>query len=110
MNDMINKSAEDAVQLTSTLKFIRESLKVNELSEYKLKIVYNLAYTHAKYLNKNLIVSNSTEKSNKERAKSDIWAFVMDRVDADKKVKRIHEDVKEKLLNVLEANKFEPVD
>ena len=60
MEDMVNKTAEEASDLQKSEKFIREHLGVAELSNEYLRVLYNFAYTHLKYMNKKVVLSIMT--------------------------------------------------
>lgn len=109
--DISNKTANYAAKLTKTIKFVMEHLGVHELSEYCLSIIYNLAYTSLKYMNikGDTSTMNEAEKAVLKEARDNIWICVMGRVDNDKKGKRSHETLKDKIRNMIESGlSFEP--
>ena len=105
---MVNKTQDQVSKLPSVEKFIREHLNVIELSEVCLKILYNFAYTHLKYLNKNVVLTTNERKVLK-LAKDDIWSYVMGRVDADRQAGKDHSVVKERFISLLSIVSFEPI-
>jgi len=109
--DISNKTANYAAKLPKTIKFVMEHLGVHELSEYCYSIIYNLAYTSLKYMNikGDTSTMNEAEKAVLKEARENIWICVMGRVDNDRKGKRNHETLKEKIRNMIESGlSFEP--
>ena len=66
------------------INFIRETLGGTELGDDYLRIIYNFAFTHYKYMNRSVTVSTLTNANKKNMAK----AYVMSRVEADKSARR----------------------
>jgi hypothetical protein len=95
--------------LPRTEKFIRDNLGVSELAGDTLRIIYNFAYTHLKYLNQKVIL-NPTEKKASKSAKDDPWSFAMGRVSADKFHKRDFTVIKNRFAELLSSSAgFEPL-
>ena len=111
--DLSNKTPEVASELPSTCKFLREALDVTEVPDDVLRILFNLSFTHLKYLNKQVASSSLTtvEKKNQEKAMEDVWVYVMGRVAADRKAKKNYNIMKGRVVAVLMAGQaFEPID
>ena len=73
LEDLTNKTDEQAVELTNTLKFIRDTINAPIVDDHSLLIIYDYAYVHAKYVNKNVNMSgfNETEKKLSKKAQAD---------------------------------------
>jgi len=111
--DMTNKSADEASELVSSMKFLRETLGMTELLDDHLRILYNFAYTHLKYLNAKTVTAtmSQVDKKNRRTAKEDVWSYVMQRVVADRSAKRSHTVTKDRFLTMLQAGQeYEPLD
>lgn len=50
LNDMTNKTAEEIVELLLSVKFLHKALG-SEVNDDHLRILYNFAFIHLKYLN-----------------------------------------------------------
>ena len=112
MEDMCNKPADEASDMQKSEKFIREHLGVAELSNEYLRILYNFAYTHLKYMNKKVVVSTMTqaEKKSAKSARDDPWSYTMVRVTSDRVNKRDFTVIKTKFADLLLTGpEFEPV-
>ena len=112
MEDMCNKTAEEASDLQKSEKFIREHLGVAELNNQYLRILYNFAYTHLKYINKKIPLTSMTqgEKKSAKSARDDPWCYTMERVTTDKANKRDFTVIKTRFAELLQTSPgFEPV-
>ena len=106
--DMANKTPEEASDLPRAEKFIREHLGVSELSNDCLRILYNFAFTHLKYINKKVTLSQEDAITAKA-ARADPWVYVMNRVIADRDAVRDHDIIKGRFRALLErCPGFEP--
>ena len=111
--DLSNKTPGVASELPATCKFLREALDVTEVPEDVLRILFNLSFTHLKYLNKKVAPSSLTgvEKKNQEKAMDDVWVYVMGRVAGDRRAKKSYNIMKDRLVAVLTSGQeYEPVD
>ena len=109
LDDLVNKTEQDSNNLIRTEKFIREHLSVGELNDDCLRIMYNLAYVHFKYLNQNLELNQAKKKISKA-AKEDPWGIIMQRVEADREAGRDHLVIKGRFASLLSgSNGFEPI-
>ena len=112
MEDMCNKTAEEASDLPRSEKFIREHIGVAELNNEYLRILYNFAYTHLKYINKKVALSSMTqgEKKIARSARDDQWCYTMERVTSDKANSRDFTVIKTRFAELcLNGPGFEPV-
>ena len=110
--DMSNKTVEESSDLPITVKFLRESLGLSDLSELLLRILYHFAFVHFKDLNKKLNTGHfrAIEKENQELAQGSPWILVMKRVMNDRAGKKDFSVIKEKLVNLLNSGQsFEPL-
>ena len=108
LEDMANKTPDEASDLPKTEKFIREHLGMPELNSDCLRILYNFAYMHLKYLNRKATL-NATEKRSSETAQADPWTYTMNRVTADKQQKRDFTFIKNRFAQLLVSGPaFEP--
>ena len=111
--DMTNKSPDEASELASSIKFLRETLGLTELLEDHLRIIYNFAFTHLKYLNGKVATASmgDVDKKNRKTAMKDVWSYVMDRVTGDRRAKRSYTVTKDKFLTMLQGGQeYEPLD
>ena len=111
--DLSNKTPEVASELPTTCKFLRDTLDLTEIPDDFLRILYNLMYTHLKYLNRKVADSALTlvERKNQEKAVDDVWVYVMGRVAADRSARKSYNIMKERVVAVLKAGQaFEPID
>ena len=111
--DLSNKTPEVASGLPATCKFLREALDVTEVPDDCLRILFNLCFTHLKYLNKKVEASALTtvEKKNQEMAMEDVWVYVMGRVAAERRAKKSYNLMKDRVVAVLTSGQaFEPID
>ena len=100
--DIANKTPEEAAYLQKTDKFVRIILGT-------LRILYNFADTHLKYMNQKSIL-NPAEKKSAKSAQSDPWSFVMACVGADKQHKRDYTVIKNRFAELLVSSPgFEPL-
>ena len=100
MEDISNKTPEEASDLPKSEKFIREHLGVGELNNECLLILYNYAFTHLKYLNKKVTL-NELEKKSSKSAQSDPWIYTMARVTVDKQKQRDFTYIKTRFCDLL---------
>jgi len=110
--DLSNQTPITSSKLPKTLKFIREHLSVPELSNEILLILYNYAYVALKYINKGIAgtTMSETEKNIQERARKNVWLYVMDRVEQDREAKKEASAIKEKICRMLTAGtQYEPL-
>ena len=128
---MTNKTEEEASDLPTATKFIRDSLGVIDLDDDHLIILYNFAYTHVnfiycliafsmntlfiqlKYLNSRVARSTMSEldKKHVKNANEDIWVYVMERVAQDRSKKRSHSVIKDRFISILHSGqRFEPAE
>jgi len=108
LEDMANKTPQEATDLPRSEKFIREHLGTSELSNDCLRILYNFSYTHLKYMNKKVKLSQEDGEVAKV-ARADPWVYVMQRVFADREAGRDHDIIKGRFAALLEkCNGFEP--
>ena len=89
---MTNKTPEEASELPTTVKFIRDTLGVTELEDDHLRILFNFAFSHLKYLNGKIAQTSmsSVDKKNQSKAADDIWQYVMELVTVNRTAKRSH--------------------
>ena len=103
LEDVTNKIDEQAVELTKALKFIRDTINAPIVDDHSLLIIYDYAYVHAKYVNKNVNMSgfNETEKKLSKKAQADPWGYAMERVAIDSQQKREYTEIKERVGVIL---------
>ena len=111
-DDLTNKTAEQAVELPRTVKFLRDHLDVTEINDDCLLVLYNFVFTHLKYMNKKVDMEtfNQNEKKNAKYAREQPWAYVMERVESDRQSKKDYTVVKERISAFMRAGHvFEPL-
>ena len=81
---------------------------MGELSGDCLRILYNFAYIHLRYMNKNSSLNTNAEKRAAKISKEDPWGCVMARVEGDKQVNRDFTVIKERFATLLGEVEFEP--
>jgi len=109
--DMVNKTQEEAKDLITSEKFIKEHLGVPELNDDCLLILFNFAFTHLKYLNKKATLTTTNEKKVADIARKNVWKYVMEeRVDSDREAGRDHTVIKERFAALLVTQDFQPID
>ena len=109
MEDIVNKTPEDAGRLQKSEKFIRDHLGVSELSSECLRVLFNFSYCHVKYINKKSTL-NDKEKKISVAAKKDPWVVTMQRVQLDKQSGRDHTVIKQRFSDLMKAvDGFEPL-
>jgi len=104
-DDLTNKTAEQAVELPRTVKFLRDHLGVTEINDDCLLVLYNFVFTHLKYMNKKVDMEtfNQNEKKNAKYAREQPWAYVMERVESDRQSKKDYTVVKERISAFMRA-------
>jgi len=112
LQDLTNKTPEQAIELPITVSFLRETLGVVKLSEDCLLIIYNYAYIALKYINKELDITTLTagEQTSAAGARKNPWEYTMQRVEGEKHHRDKHTRVKQRLEDLLNTGqKFVPL-
>ena len=103
--DITNKTAEHAEDLPKSVQFIREHLQVTELNDDCKLVLFNVAFTTLKYMNKKATMGamSNSEKKNAERARDHPLGYVMERVESDRQGKRDWTVVKDRFSGILSS-------
>ena len=108
---MTNKTPGQVTELFTSIKFIRETLGVTELSEECLRIIYNFAYTHFKYMNSSVTHLSTGDKKNRAKATEDPWVYVMTRVNDDRLANRDYTVIKGRFIDLVNSGQnYLPLD
>ena len=105
---MCNKTPEEASDLPKAEKFIKQHLGVTDLNNDCLRVLYQFAYVHLKYINRKVQLISESDMEIVKEAKADPWKFTMDRVHGDRMAGRDHDVIKDRLAALLRKAGFEP--
>lgn len=96
--DITNSSPESGSNLHLTRSYLASH--IGRLSDKCVNVIYQLAYLHAKYLNKKVTLVETADKSMRSKLQKNLWGVLFKRVSRDDTTE---DDLKVKLRGVLTA-------